>query len=728
MSTKKRRANTSHPGTSDLMKQDLAAITKELRACCVLKNDESVVTKECYGTASGERGESRVRFVYLRKNAGTDNELSLDVIAKFDERERAQKEWKAIRQLRRLNIGPRMVLPINRATSGPAIYRSVVGMTPREQCLPLHKYLLENLASNVDGCVDALLKALNGLSQIHAQQPGKHEATLDGKRDAWKDLFPELHGKKDDLQTKAQRVWPEVRWNNDSISPPVCEEFLKKWELRQCTNPVAALDNYMSKPPGKVYRSRIHGDLHANNIIVVPCGDTTGAPPNERYPEEVFLIDFAESRRGCPTAMDFARLEVEICLYVLPNILARASKQDRIHDALALLWRVLGRQEEQFETLGKMHAAAANAAILLGTLRAYAHQKIRPVAGDYHFAEYYIALYLTFLARFRSPRLDGIPGGPGAALLGAYLSLYGFEHPTSPISRRGSYERLAARARSVFGKTSRYASECVLESMTQVSEEGGASNTGCPCVLLPATFAYATEYFRAQDVAHDNLNIAEGLLHLHKTLKLVMEKDFRSYPTPDELNEKYAVVRAGIIFLNAAIKDARKERPSHKGQRDTSDMDRTVHVLREQCYSITDRERGDVENSLKSLRDLADVLDRNPASREERGSGGQSDDEWPMDCYKKCQDALKELPKLIRILRDRWHRHFNNKVKDARNQRVDEPAVEMKYQESVKCLPAISEPVTARKVARGLFRALSSLHQHQEDAPVGHWPKQQQEE
>jgi len=138
--------------------------------------------------------------------------------------------------------------------------------------------------------VTALGKIFNALGALYGQEPGtKSITTLDGKRQIWLDIFPGL-GAKGAMENVASRLayYPAV-FGAIGITPEACLDIARELLKRQV---------------GKVYRSRIHGDLNLTNLLLILNDDNSIS--------SAFIIDLSHSKMDSVVSLDFARVEQEL--------------------------------------------------------------------------------------------------------------------------------------------------------------------------------------------------------------------------------------------------------------------------------------------------------------------------------------------------------------------------------------------------------------------------------
>jgi hypothetical protein len=247
------------------------------------------------GLTRGKAERSCVYFIYLRH-------CGIHLVAKFDDPERARREWDILEEFQTRNVSSQVVLPYkdNNRQDGVIIYRDVRGAIVRGQCCTLEEYLQRQVPSAVDHCeasVDLVFKEM-GLDYGTGNQTS---VARDGTNLSWKSMFPKMgeEGYTDDvLLPVAEKVWPEINWKGTQFQ---CAEIDGK--VRRLPNPFQQLEAILAEQTGRIKVSRIHGDLNLTNILV---SENHGGAP-----EKTFILDLARSAAEKATAMDFAQMERE---------------------------------------------------------------------------------------------------------------------------------------------------------------------------------------------------------------------------------------------------------------------------------------------------------------------------------------------------------------------------------------------------------------------------------
>lgn len=384
-----------------------------------LRNDviHSINQLTPVGHATGVAGKSAVYFIDVPH---AHFEEPLHLIAKFDQPERAAREWDTIRQLRSLSLSRDIILPeaYSHGDDGVILYRAA---RTRESAgsVTFSKYLrlnLEKAPKNCAACVALAFKPLGDLYRIH---PGEFRAWGGGGPLKWRDALPEAWS---ELKSESTRYllaacnthWPGLTWDQEKeISRHM------HWDLpRPLPNPIARVAQLLGEATHKLLLSRIHGDLNLTNLMVSSFQDGT--------PEKVFVIDLANSERDRPAALDFARLEVALwqeTFLEAARALPEAGEVDWLSDMIKLRDHFDGRTDP----LAKPRLGGSRAmGQLVTALRHQAFQTLAPegaASGHYVLGDYFHCLYFTFLAMLRYKELANDPFQVRAIIVGAALTL-----------------------------------------------------------------------------------------------------------------------------------------------------------------------------------------------------------------------------------------------------------------------------------------------------------------
>ncbi len=246
-----------------------------------LENSEIKVEGE---SRTGVMGKSTVYQIKILRPLSAD---SLDLIVKFDQKERMEKEVAALRWLSQGNRlycvlynldgpGPLAVMEAHELI----LYPAADAHAPGHELLDLETLLKRQCGNNQANCQKAMELTLEGLAEFHSNKP-------ETCHDSWFKYFEKVYEK-----------LPELR---EQLNEPLCSAL-------------AQIGIVGWAPMGK-----IHGDLNLSNIIVTM---------KHHAPTHVSLIDFAEARRGAPICIDLARLELALWLDVVPFEHHRQLAQD----------------------------------------------------------------------------------------------------------------------------------------------------------------------------------------------------------------------------------------------------------------------------------------------------------------------------------------------------------------------------------------------------------------
>lgn len=304
------------------------------------------------------------------------------LIVKLETRqERADKEWQAVSDLKPLDSSFNGMLPINKAEDRFAVYRHFAGVSSWNQVWTQRSLLESQLASNPANCMNILQKTLFSLSAIHTKKPGKFDL-----HKSWNQWFPALL----DVETRASL---EKTIKNKTTR----EKILKAYDSLVAEEPTWASDD--------VFCGHIHGDLNFDNILV--------GIDEQDQPTEVGFIDFADSRNHAPIVLDYARLESEFWLEILPNIEGLPSEREFLEQYQTIRYS-LDRGLEFDKTLPPVLDAALD-----WTKRLRQTLVDRYYAPSYQFRDYIDCLLCTFLQALLYPSVQKSPLKTKLAIMAA---------------------------------------------------------------------------------------------------------------------------------------------------------------------------------------------------------------------------------------------------------------------------------------------------------------------
>ena len=260
---------------------------------------------------SGVAGVSCLYFVFLPYK----NDQGRYIVAKFDKKERRDREWYAITKLSKLNTIPGLMLPISGTIpeDNLIIYDAADGISDYRKCKTLKELFLDQIATNPLNCINAIRKLFEVLDPFYSSEPGASRHAIDKKLVSWKNVFRGLS--ENAVSTRSKIInnlninWPIIDWINEKHFSVKILNF----SSRTLPNPYYYLDNELMKPTNKIIFSRIHGDLNLTNAIVSLKGDHSV--------QKCFIIDISHCEPKRALAFDFARFESE----VIRNILSKFS-------------------------------------------------------------------------------------------------------------------------------------------------------------------------------------------------------------------------------------------------------------------------------------------------------------------------------------------------------------------------------------------------------------------
>lgn len=132
----------------------------------------------------------------------------------------------------------------------------------------------------------------------------------DGAHDMWGDSYAKLANKdtQDTIRSVLSSACPHVNWATDHPVPGSPMIGLPS----ELPNPFVFLKELLQRPVGRVWRSRVHGDLNLSNILV----DSSFKAIN--------IIDVSSGHSPKVTAVDLAQLECDLWQDVYATLAGRA--------------------------------------------------------------------------------------------------------------------------------------------------------------------------------------------------------------------------------------------------------------------------------------------------------------------------------------------------------------------------------------------------------------------
>lgn len=394
-----------------------------------------------FASGTGIARKSDILYLAVSTGAGPAH-----VAAKFDDPVRSESEWKQIDRLRQLDLPPAFILPLPSSQRGDGVILSLTATNEGSSrpCATFLEYLTRCLPHNPVVCGDFLALALHELSALHRHETGqfytpshesrrwRHFEMVQQVRSNWVDT--EIR-QGDELVKQIGIVTKALSMEGWSAADGLPEEVpALRTSGTILSNPLRRRIGTDSKEDiiedivGRLHLSRIHNDLNLTNLLVEEGRDCS--------PVGASIIDLARSRPEQPTAFDFARLEVEICLWLFgKEALEGSTDADKERFFLDCLDRIDGRTKKLPEGTP---AIVANGSILLLRLRHLADKALRsPDEPRYIMDDYFRCLYFTYLWKLR--HLDEA-GSIRLALFGAAASLQMLED-----TQRGQYAAKGGR-------------------------------------------------------------------------------------------------------------------------------------------------------------------------------------------------------------------------------------------------------------------------------------------
>jgi len=204
---------------SKLMTKELDSSRREILHAALVDMKllgRSAVLPNPYSRRSGVLERSAVWFLVIPRPNGAE----LQIVAKFDEPDRAKKEWQRIEELRGLNTPPQALLPVakNRKQHGVVVYQNANIPTPSGEVSTLQELLQCQLATNVNNCLKALDLCFDALRPFYLSEPGALRFIAGGRHLCWKDWLPKKAACRTAMLKGARQALPGLVEESRSLS------------------------------------------------------------------------------------------------------------------------------------------------------------------------------------------------------------------------------------------------------------------------------------------------------------------------------------------------------------------------------------------------------------------------------------------------------------------------------------------------------------------------------
>ena len=366
--------------------------------------EEGSSLPKAFQKLTGMAGISCVYFVAIPKG-----DSIINLVAKFDEPKRAEREWDILQELQNEFNTPRMaVFPIrdNQLDDKVIIYLDATWDCPSGKIFCLGELLEKQLISNPTNCLNALELTWKTLDEFYRDEPGSTGSARNGLMLKWESIFPDIGHQQKTLREIAKKHWAEIEWNNPYIELP--ESLSENHQV--LPNPLHNIQEKLSQDMGIVMLSRIHGDLNMSNVLVGLETDYSAFC--------VFIIDLANSQKETPTAMDFSRLESEFWHEVYAKKVKNENKLLRGY--ISVRDYLEGRTEN---LPSRSSSLVEHSGRFVCAIRRHANSMLRNGLESYILRDYFNAIYFQQLKAicFKSVKEDQKKAR--LAILGAALSL-----------------------------------------------------------------------------------------------------------------------------------------------------------------------------------------------------------------------------------------------------------------------------------------------------------------
>lgn len=418
MDTKGRRVKQRSQSTFGKTIDDLSGMYKSnhrdiLAAALERLNiiDPGRVVPPPYRVATGVAGVSTVYFLYI-----PSGDSGLNLVAKFDDPERADREWSAVELFRRHNMPIEAILPIsgNERRDGVIIYHAADGQTLYKRCTEIGEFLERQALSNTQNCILAFKKTLALLEFFYSQDPGAARVADGEGILIWAQQIPSLsaQGTNDAIET-AKTV--RVELEQAGISADV---------LSRIDEAIDALPKTVKSTVGRTMLSRVHGDLNLSNVLVLE--------DDEHCPDSVRMIDLSHVATFRATATDLALMEAEVLERLVEKAEGEIGPEE--YQLLTRVMRRMNGSEGRFE--GEKGSLEHSATWILFELRKEFRRILQPAGIGYNLDDYLAALYLTGMRRLLFKSVREQRSKAGTSLIVASLA-----YETLQKLRSGSYAR-----------------------------------------------------------------------------------------------------------------------------------------------------------------------------------------------------------------------------------------------------------------------------------------------
>ena len=208
------------------------------------------------------------------------------LIAKFDQPERAEKEWQAINKLKKQHRPLNTIMPVddNRESDNVIIMPNLSNESASGKLEDLTTMFLTRMHSNTEACLTALTFSLERVSDFHGQLS---YGLLSGN---WENNFSQLS--ENNWQGFQTKIIKKIGYKHSRIGI------------------LGDAQAWLAESAGNIHKSRIHGDLNLSNLLL--------GLDNNYKPEWACLIDYANYQDDQPTVLEYVTLEVQFWNEIYP--------------------------------------------------------------------------------------------------------------------------------------------------------------------------------------------------------------------------------------------------------------------------------------------------------------------------------------------------------------------------------------------------------------------------
>jgi nicotinamide mononucleotide adenylyltransferase len=376
----------------------IVEMDKEKIKCTLQKNRlmDRTSTIDVLQYFSGVAGISRVYLVKI-DHARSENYI----IAKIDDASRADKEkkvWKEINS-RNTSIPKQILQPKNRFIEKDEviIYEAAQEFSRTGRIWDIATLIKNQMQTNQQNCIDAIYKTSKILDVLYKNSNIKNSISN------WSTIYPKLEEKMPALLAILRDKIKDTNWVYDNKIMIFDNEYY---------NPFVNAERRLENSVGRVSKTRIHGDLNLSNILI--------SLDSKNAPDDIFIIDMAESKEYMPIFIDYARMEVEIWNEIFSYYIEQNNYS--IEKACDLYAKMREMLDGIVEEIGESSKALSTIHKIIKELRRRVKEINASNIDNYLLEDYYHALYFTHLYCLTYPSVNKNQNKVFLAIIGASLA------------------------------------------------------------------------------------------------------------------------------------------------------------------------------------------------------------------------------------------------------------------------------------------------------------------